>query len=270
MSKVITGFHAIEEQVLSVKDNSSKSAKDKNSSPKFEIFYSKPGPRIKKILEAAKKAGIPNTQVDECKLNQLVRELPQALQDHRGIVLCIQGEEKKPANLVDLDAWIKEQPAGSSNQAITVVILDRVTDPHNVGAILRSCDQFGANLVIIPDHNSANDIAGNEVIARTSAGASAWVPVAIVNNLVRAVEKLKEAGFWIYGADAGGETCGKIDFSNKSVIIMGSEGTGIAQLLKKQCDSIVSIPTCGKIDSLNVSVAAGVLLYELYRRRSIN
>ena len=105
------------------------------------------------------------------------------------------------------------------------------------------------------------------MIGRTSAGASAWVPVAVVNNLVRAVEKLKAAGFWIYGADAGGETCGKIDFAQKTVIIMGSEGSGISQLLKKQCDKIVSIPTCGKIDSLNVSVAAGVLLYEIYRRR---
>ena len=145
--------------------------------------------------------------------------------------------------------------------------MDRVTDPHNVGAIIRSCDQFGADLVILPEHNSASSIAENEIIGRTSAGASSWVPFAIVNNLVRAVEQLKNAGFWIYGADAGGETCGKIDFAEKSVIIMGSEGTGIARLLKKQCDTIVSIPTCGKIDSLNVSVAAGVLLYELFRRR---
>ena len=108
----------------------------------------------------------------------------------------------------------------------------------------------------------------NEVIARSSAGASAWVPVAIVNNLVRAVEELKEAGFWIYGADAGGQTLGTIDFPEKTCIIMGSEGSGISQLLEKKCDSIVSIPTCGKIDSLNVSVAAGVLLYELYRRQN--
>ena len=263
MSKIITGFHAIEEQVLSVKDAA--------TSHDFKLFYSKPGPRIKKILEAAKKVGISSSQVDDGKLNQLVAELPEALQDHRGIVLCIEGKETKPANLIDLDAWIKQNSSETQDsKPVTVVVLDRVTDPHNVGAILRSCDQFGADLVIIPEHNSANDIAGNEVIARTSAGASAWVCVAVVNNLVRAVEKLKAAGFWIYGADAGGETCGKINFSDKTVIIMGSEGTGIAQLLKKQCDSIVSIPTCGKIDSLNVSVAAGVLLYELYRRRSTN
>lgn len=270
MTKIVTGFHAIEERVLSTQD--------KKGSENQKIYFSKPGPRIKKILEAAKKAGITAEKVDDSKLDELVSKLPEALRDHRGIVLSVSGEQKKAENLVDLDEWIKKFSAdiaatensddeNGSPKKITVVVLDRVTDPHNVGAILRSCDQFGADLVIIPDHNSANDIAGNDVIARTSAGASAWVPVAIVNNLVRAVEKLKDVGFWVYGADAGGETCGKIVFADKAVIIMGSEGTGIAQLLEKQCDSIVSIPTCGKIDSLNVSVAAGVLLYELYRRR---
>ena len=134
------------------------------------------------------------------------------------------------------------------------------------GAIIRSCDQFGADLVIMPEHKAASKIEENDVIARTSAGSSAWVPVAVVNNLVRAVEQLKQAGFWVYGADAGGEACGKVDFAAKSVIVMGSEGTGIARLLEEQCDTIVSIPTCGKIDSLNVSVAAGVLLFERYRR----
>ena len=86
------------------------------------------------------------------------------------------------------------------------------------------------------------------------------------NNLVRAVQLLKEKGFWIYGADAGGSRVNELTFSARSVVVMGSEGSGIARLLEEQCDSIVSIPTCGKIDSLNVSVAAGVLLYEVYRQ----
>jgi 23S rRNA (guanosine2251-2'-O)-methyltransferase len=154
-----------------------------------------------------------------------------------------------------------------ANSRCTVVILDSITDPHNVGAILRSCDQFGASLVVIPEHNSASDIAGNEVIGRTSAGASAWVPVAIVNNLVRAAEQLKQAGFWIYGADAGGSPLGEAKFSGKTAIIMGSEGTGMSRLLREKCDVILSIPTCGKLDSLNVSVAAGVLLYEIHRQK---
>jgi len=260
MTNIVTGFHSIEEKVLSLSKNQ-KNIKSQN----FKIFYSKAGPRVKKILEAAKKADVVFEIVDNIKLDELVKELPAALQDHRGIVLQILGEEQeKAANLVNFDDWLKEY--AGEEKALTVVILDRVTDPHNVGAIIRSCDQFGANLVIIPEHKSANNIEENDVIARTSAGSSAWVPVAIVNNLVRAAEQLKAAGFWIYGADAGGQTCGTVDFAQKSVIVMGSEGTGIAQLLEKQCDTIVSIPTCGKIDSLNVSVAAGVLLFERYRR----
>ena len=265
----ITGFHSIEEKVRSLK---------KDTQSGYKLYFSKPGPRIKKILAAAKEAGITCEQTSDVQLDSLVSGLDESLRDHRGIVMEIKGGEKKAANLIDFDAWVKihsgadgdadtNGDAGangaSANPRCTVVILDSITDPHNVGAILRSCDQFGASLVVIPEHNSASDIAGNEVIGRTSAGASAWVPVAIVNNLVRATEQLKQAGFWIYGADAGGQNCRKINFPAKSVLIMGSEGTGMAALLEKQCDTIVSIPTCGKIDSLNVSVAAGVLLYEL-------
>lgn len=255
MAKVITGFHSIEEKVRAI-------IKSQNSNG-VTISYSKPGPRVKKILAAAKEANIKVQEVDNKKLDEMVSGLEEALRDHRGIVMTLSGESKQTANIVNFDDWIKTAP-----QKASVLVLDKVTDPHNVGAIIRSCDQFGASLVVLPEHNSANDIEGNEVIGRTSAGASAWVPVAIVNNLVRAVEELKEAGFWIYGADAGGQTLGTIDFPEKTCIIMGSEGSGISQLLEKKCDSIVSIPTCGKIDSLNVSVAAGVLLYELYRRQN--
>ena len=272
---VITGFHSIEEKLRAAgkaeKSKGSAKATD-TAAAGLKIFYSKPGPRIKKILAAAKETGISVEQTEDSRLNEMVSGLDEKLRDHRGIVMEIKGGEKKTANLVDFDSWVKthsgENQLGETNpQRTIVVILDSVTDPHNVGAIIRSCDQFGAALVVLPEHNSASDIAGNEVIGRTSAGASAWVPVAVVNNLVRAAEQLKNAGFWIYGADAGGENCRKIDFAQKSVIIMGSEGTGIAQLLEKQCDTIVSIPTCGKIDSLNVSVAAGVLLYELSSRQ---
>ena len=263
----ITGFHSIEEKLRAAgKDNKSKGSEVSHN--EFKLFYSKPGPRVKKILAAAKEAGITCEQVDDKKLDSLVADLDETLRDHRGVVMEIKGAQPKSANLVDFDAWVKTHSAEDTAARTTVVILDCVTDPHNVGAILRSCDQFGAALVVLPEHNSASDIAGNEVIGRTSAGASAWVPVAVVNNLVRAAEQLKDAGFWIYGADAGGENCRKIDFPQKSVLVMGSEGTGISNLLEKQCDKIVSIPTCGKIDSLNVSVAAGVLLYELSSRQN--
>lgn len=252
---VITGFHAIEEKIRSLKDTKPGSLK---------LFYSKPGPRVKKILAAAKEAGLTCEQTDDKALDALVAELDQALQDHRGLVMTIQGQKESAQNLLDFDAWLKKLTA-QKDQPCKVLILDKITDPHNVGAIIRSGDQFGVSLVILPEHNSASDIAGNEIISRTSAGASAWVPIALVKNLVRTVEQLKEAGFWIYGADAGGQSCDTISFAQKSAIIMGSEGSGIDALLQKKCDAIVSIPTCGKIDSLNVSVAAGILLYELFK-----
>ena len=174
-------------------------------------------------------------------------------------------ENAAPQSAVDIGSL---QNASVRNDApyMTVLVLDSVTDPHNVGAIIRSCDQFGVSLVILPQARSANDIAHSEVIARSSAGAAAWVPVSIVSNAVRAVQRLKDAGFWVYGADAGGEALDSVDFAPKTVIVMGSEGKGISPLLAKQCDAIISVPTCGKIDSLNVSVAAGILLYERYRR----
>ena len=231
----------------------------------LHIFYSKPGPRIKKILEQAKKTGVAVSQVDDKVLDDMTKNLGNAERDHRGIVIKVTGENARSENIVDFDNWLSDV-GSKTEERCTVVVLDCVTDPHNVGAIIRSADQFGSSLVIMPERHSANNVNDNDVIARSSAGASAWVPVSVVKNLVRTVEKLKENGFWVYGADAGGVSVEEGKFSKKSVLVMGSEGTGISRLLKEQCDSIVSIPTCGKIDSLNVSVATGVLLYEIYRQ----
>lgn len=256
MKQSITGFHAIEEKV--------RNAAESGKIDGLSLYYSKIGPRVKKILDLAKSAGISCSQVDNKNLDSLVQNLPEVARDHRGAVLIFEGALEKSENEVDFDTWIAQ--AKLSDKESTILILDSVTDPHNVGAILRSCDQFGASLVVMPQRNSMNNLAENEVIARSSAGASAYVPFSVVKNLNRAAQKIKEAGFWIYGADAGGQSVQNLVFPEKTCIIMGSEGSGISRLLEEQCDSIVSIPTCGKIDSLNVSVAAGVLLYERYRQ----
>lgn len=255
---ILTGFHAVEERVRNASVN-----KDTVSS--MQIFYSKLGPRIKKILEQAKKAGIAYSQTDDKTLDDMTKNLGNAERDHRGIVIRITGAEAKPDNIVDFDNWLIDVGSKAEGRC-TVVVLDSVTDPHNVGAILRSADQFGASLVIMPERHSSNKINDNDVIQRSSAGAASWVTCSVVTNLVRCVEKLKSNGFWVYGADAGGTSVQEGKFADRTVLVMGSEGTGISRLLKEQCDSIVSIPTCGKIDSLNVSVATGILLYEIYRQ----
>lgn len=256
MKQIITGFHAIEEKV--------RSACESGKIEGLSLSYSKIGPRVKKILDVAKTAGIPCSQSDNKMLDSFVQNLPEVARDHRGIVLVFEGAKESPQNEVNFDTWIAE--AALSEDKSTIVVLDEITDPHNVGAILRSCDQFGVSLALMPQRNSVGNVSENEIIARASAGASSYVPCAVVKNLNRAVQKIKEAGFWVYGADAGGESVQKLTFPAKTCIIMGSEGSGISRLLEEQCDSIVSIPTCGKIDSLNVSVATGVLLYERYRQ----
>jgi 23S rRNA (guanosine2251-2'-O)-methyltransferase len=252
--KIYTGFHAVEEKIrrLSSSDFRGISAC---------VFYSKIGPRIKKILSAAKEAQIQIVQTDEAELDSMAKNLSVEARNHRGIILAVEGESENSANEIQFEQWISSCP-----QKATAVLLDSVTDPHNVGAVLRSCDQFGADLLIVSDHRSASDLAENEIVARSSAGASAWVKIAKVANLVRTAQILKSAGFWIFGAEADGEPLQKISFPEKICIVLGSEGSGIARLLREQCDKSVSIPTCGKIDSLNVSVAAGILLYERYRQ----
>ena len=249
--KIYTGFHSVEEKV-----RSSQNKKETG----LKILYAKPGPRVKKIISQAKTQGIPCSETTEKELNSLVSNLSETAKEHRGIVLISENEKQVSENKVDFDQFLKSIENKDSS---IVVMLDSITDPHNVGAIIRSCDQFGVDLVVLPERRGASE---SEIIGRSSAGASAWVQTSVVSNLVRTVEKLKEAGFWIYGADAGGETAGQTSLQGKIALVMGSEGSGISRLLEEKCDKIISIPTCGKLDSLNVSVACGVLLYEIKRQ----
>ena len=192
--KIYTGFHSVEEKV-----RSSQNKKETG----LKILYAKPGPRVKKIISQAKTQGIPCSETTEKELNSLVSNLSETAKEHRGIVLISENEKQVSENKVDFDQFLKSIENKDSS---IVVILDSITDPHNVGAIIRSCDQFGVDLVVLPERRGASE---SEIIGRSSAGASAWVQTSVVSNLVRTVEKLKEAGFWIYGADAGGETAGQ-------------------------------------------------------------
>ncbi|MGH4038507.1 MAG: 23S rRNA (guanosine(2251)-2'-O)-methyltransferase RlmB [Sphaerochaeta sp.] len=182
--------------------------------------------------------------------------------DHRGAILDLGGLKKtgtSRVNTTSVSSFIGDLKDGED---YLVLILDGITDPHNLGAILRSCDQFAVDLVIIPERRS---VQANETVIKISSGAAQYVPLAPVININREIDLLKDNGFWVYGADMNGDTSYETKFANRSVIIMGNEGSGISRLSREKCDFITSIPMTGHIDSLNVSVAAGILLYEVRR-----
>ncbi|MCX7024703.1 MAG: 23S rRNA (guanosine(2251)-2'-O)-methyltransferase RlmB [Spirochaetes bacterium] len=235
--RYVTAFHGIEELV--------------RSGAKGALLVAVEGPRVRKIAEAAAKAGVPVRRVDH-------EWLDRAAPDNRGAAF----EPADPSALdkaVDLDEFLAafDKPAG------LVLVLDHLSDPHNYGAILRSADVFGVDLVITPDRRAAKE---TEVVARASAGALAWVPVASVPNLPRALRSLKEAGFWCYAANMDGDELRGADLPGRVALVMGAEGAGVSRLLRDTCDGALRIPQRGHVDSLNVSVAAGVFLYELASR----
>lgn len=165
---------------------------------------------------------------------------------------------------VDLRSFLRDAPPNSG----PIVVLDHVTDPHNLGAILRSAYLLGAALVVVAARRGAT---GGDVVERTSAGAARHVPLCVVPNLRAAIERAKESGWWTYAADMGGEPLAEAVIASPACVVLGAEGKGVSPGVKTVCDGVLSIPmrrdrTAG-IDSLNVSVAAGVLLYELARRR---
>ena len=191
--------------------------------------------------------------------DELERMLPGA--DLRGALLDMGGPRRGASRLQETSIEEFCSRLGEEDKAL-VLMLDGITDPHNLGAILRSADQFGVDLVLIPERRS---VQANETVVKVSSGAAQYVPLAVVTNLSREIRTLKENGFWIYGADMSGEDSYTVSFPKRTAIVMGSEGDGISQLVRKNCDHIVSIPMRGHIDSLNVSVAAGILLYEARR-----
>ena len=143
-------------------------------------------------------------------------------------------------------------------------LLDGIEDPHNLGAIIRTANLAGAHGVIIPKHRASGLTA---TVARTSAGALNYTPVAKVTNLAATIEELKKRGLWFVCADMGGETMYRLDLKGPIGMVIGNEGSGVGKLIREKCDMIASIPMKGNIDSLNASVAAGVLAYEIVRQR---
>jgi 23S rRNA (guanosine2251-2'-O)-methyltransferase len=239
----ITGFHAIEERIKAGRAHG-------------PLLVAKAGPRAREIVALAVEQKIRTDRTGTAELDRLAP-------GHRGIALEVDDVLDAGAETSLSIEGVLESLGGKKNAL--VVLLDEVTDPHNYGAILRSCDQFGVDLVVTRNRRAAKNA---DVVERTSAGASSWVKSAEVANLPRAVELLKDADFWVYGADMSGEPIYRRNLRGRVAVILGAEGSGLSRLLKSSCDGIISIPSKGRIDSLNVSVAAGVILYEIVRQRA--
>lgn len=157
--------------------------------------------------------------------------------------------------------------AEKKGEAPFVIILDNIEDPHNLGAIIRTANQCGAHGVIIPKHRAVGLTA---TVARTSAGALNYTPVVKVTNLVKTMEELKERGLWFVCADMDGDVMYNLNLTGSIGLVIGNEGEGVGRLVKENCDFVAQIPMKGDIDSLNASVAAGVLAYEIVRQREYN
>jgi 23S rRNA (guanosine2251-2'-O)-methyltransferase len=219
--------------------------------PVLAVLVAKPGPRSRELVALAQSRRIRIERVG-------THDLDSVAADHRGVVLQI--EDSGAGSETTVEIFLEGL---GEKKNVLVLLLDEITDPHNYGAILRSADQFGVDLVVSRNRRSAKHA---EVIAKTSSGASAWVPQAETANLVRTAKQLKEAGFWIYGADMEGERVYTLDLRGRIALILGSEGRGLSRLIREHCDGLAAIPSWGRLDSLNVSVAAGALLYEVRRQ----
>ena len=204
------------------------------------------------ILAKAKEKQIPVKEVDRAKLDFLSGQ-----QTHQGIIALAAAKEYSTVEEI-------LEYADSSGEAPFIVILDELEDPHNLGAIIRTAECVGAHGVIVPKRRSASL---SYTVAKASAGAVEYMRVARVTNISKLIDGLKERGVWIYGADMDGEDYQSCDMSGACAIVIGNEGKGISRLVREKCDVIVSLPMRGKINSLNASVAAGILMYHALKGR---
>ena len=205
------------------------------------------------IASTARTRGIVVTEADRRKLDGMSRT-----KSHQGVIAVAAVREY--AGVDDILNAAREK-----GEAPLVVVCDELSDPHNLGAVIRTAECAGAHGVIIPKRRSAGLTA---IVAKTSAGAVSYLPVARVPNLTAALRDLKEQGLWVFGAAAdGGTRLYDADLKGPAAIVIGSEGDGLGRLVREQCDFLVSIPMRGQINSLNASAAAAVVLYEAVRQR---
>jgi 23S rRNA (guanosine2251-2'-O)-methyltransferase len=212
--------------------------------------------RVEEIVQAARARNISVRFEDRGQIDRLADS-----KDHQGIVALVAA---RAAGTLEEILAAANAGAGRGEKAL-IVLLDGVEDPHNLGAVIRTALAAGAHGVVIPERRAAGL---TDTVARASAGALAHLAVAKVTNLVRTMEELKEAGYWLVGLDERGDkNYTDVDYTSPTGIVLGGEGKGLHELTRKRCDFVVSLPTTGPVKSLNVSVAAGVVLFEASRQR---
>ncbi|MBN2440014.1 MAG: 23S rRNA (guanosine(2251)-2'-O)-methyltransferase RlmB [Spirochaetales bacterium] len=242
MQQHVYGYHSIEETL-------------KRGIKNGVLLYSEEKGRRGHLINLAQANNIPVKKVNESELDGYCEK-----NKHRGVIFVYDKvQEHKKQDLKSYNTIMEKENA-------LILLLDEITDPHNYGAILRSADQFNVDLVITPGKKSVRE---TDIVAVTSAGAHAYVEQLVIPNLVQAIEYLQSKGFWVYGTDMKGEPIHKTDLKGKVALVMGSEGKGLRSILKKHCDQDLSIPCHGHIDSLNVSVATGIILYEIRRQQGL-
>ena len=235
----LTGFHAVEEALAAGR-----------ALDRIVIARGRHGERVEALVQLARSKSVPVRFEDRLQMDRLV-----GAGEHQGIAALAAA---KPALELE-DLLAAKTPQG------LLVLLDGIEDPHNLGAIVRTALAAGANGVVIPERRA---VGLTDTVERASAGALAHLPVARVKNLVRAMEEMKESGYWLIGLDERAEKkYTEADFSGHIGVVLGSEGEGLHELTRKRCDFLVSIPAAGPVRSLNVSVAAGVVLFEVVRQR---
>jgi 23S rRNA (guanosine2251-2'-O)-methyltransferase len=252
----LVGIHAVEEHLRQAEDESGNADQLRRA----ELLIVEEGQRRTPIVAHARELGVKIRRVTARQLAEIIRRETETETGGRtdGLVLRLPeaqtgGSLRQRLQQLDDDA------------EVFVIALDGVTDPVNVGSILRTADQFGASFVLLPRRRTAGVTS---TVHRVSAGAAAYVETLEVPNLAQALTDLRDAGIWIYGAEASGEDLTQVELARRTALVLGSEGTGLHRLTRERCDRLVKIPTVGRVDSLNVGVAAGVLMYEFRRQRA--
>ena len=242
--KVLAGIHAVKHALESGA-----------ALAELLIEKDKRHPRLNELIHLAKRSGVPVSFVPKAKLERLAGGVP-----HQGAVATLAAGSEPTQSF---DEWLA---ALDMETTPMVLLLDQVTDPHNLGACIRTAEAAGCAAVIVPKDHSGD--LHSPVTAKSACGALSRLPVLKVTNLKRAIEKLQQAGFWTVGmAGEASTSIYKAKLTGAITVVMGSEGKGMRRLVREACDQLIGIPMPGKVESLNVSVATGVALFEISRQR---